>query len=195
MLSKITIPEYDRDLIVQYNFKELLLEYDTEHRHMRYDILDSIQDDELRRMIYDKKGELRMSRPKIRTSDIKIIDECMEDMYYAPIKSTLKILEYELKKRTSHSQRDDKFALEKKKQEIDIIQVVESYIHIGRYKPWSLIKCVLPEHQDKTSSMMLYPKTNTFYCYWCRAHGSQIDFIMKMENCSLGSAIKKFLTY
>jgi len=51
-----------------------------------------------------------------------------------------------------------------------------------------------PWHNDKTPSLQIYPKTNTWTCFSssCNAgSGDQIDFIMKMENCTKHEAIMK----
>lgn len=54
-----------------------------------------------------------------------------------------------------------------------------------------------PWHNDKTPSLQIYPKTNTWTCFSsnCSAgSGDQIDFIMKMENCTKHKAIMKAKT-
>ena len=51
-----------------------------------------------------------------------------------------------------------------------------------------------PFHDDKTPSMQVYPKTNTWTCFSsnCTAgSGDQVDFIMKMESVSKHEAILK----
>ena len=54
-----------------------------------------------------------------------------------------------------------------------------------------------PWHNDKTPSLQIYPKTNTWTCFSsnCNAgSGDQIDFIMKKENCTKHEAIMKAKT-
>ena len=54
-----------------------------------------------------------------------------------------------------------------------------------------------PWHNDKTPSLQIYSKTNTWTCFSsnCNAgSGDQIDFIMKMENCTKHKAIMKAKT-
>jgi len=54
-----------------------------------------------------------------------------------------------------------------------------------------------PWHNDKTPSLQMYPKTNTWTCFSsnCDAgSGDQIDFIMKMESCTKHEAIMKAKT-
>ena len=42
-----------------------------------------------------------------------------------------------------------------------------------------LLKC--PFHADKTASLQLYMKTNTWHCFGCGATGDQVEFCSKME--------------
>ena len=54
-----------------------------------------------------------------------------------------------------------------------------------------------PWHNDKTPSLQVYPKTNTWTCFSsnCNAgSGDQIDFIMKMKQCTKHEAIMKAKT-
>jgi hypothetical protein len=57
-------------------------------------------------------------------------------------------------------------------------------------------KC--PFHDDSTPSFSLHNKTGDwlYYCFGCLAKGSVIEFVQKMDNCSLSEAVKKirFLT-
>lgn len=50
------------------------------------------------------------------------------------------------------------------------------------------IKC--PFHQgDHTASLKLYPGTGGFHCFGCGAHGSVIDFVMKLFDLSFPQAV------
>src|SRR3990170_7654692 len=53
----------------------------------------------------------------------------------------------------------------------------------------NLIKC--PFHEDKTASLQLYPKTNTWHCFGCSKGTDGIDFIQLKENCTTHEAINK----
>ncbi len=48
-----------------------------------------------------------------------------------------------------------------------------------------------PFHNDKTPSLKIYEKTNTFHCFGCGATGDQIEFIQKKENLTKHQAILK----
>lgn len=71
------------------------------------------------------------------------------------------------------------------------IEVVLSHYGLGADR-WHRLSC--PWHNDKTPSLQIYPKTNTWTCFStnCSAgSGDQIDFIQKHENCSTYQAILK----
>ena len=49
------------------------------------------------------------------------------------------------------------------------------------------IRC--PFHDEKTASLKLYPGQGGFYCFGCGAHGSIIDFVMKLFDISFPQAV------
>lgn len=77
------------------------------------------------------------------------------------------------------------------------IQDIKSRLNIlavlGKYnlKPDknSLIKC--PFHEDKSPSLKVYDKTNTFHCFGCGANGDSIQFIEQYEKVNKHEAILK----
>ena len=76
------------------------------------------------------------------------------------------------------------------KQSLSIIKVLANYNLIPDRN--NRLKC--PFHEDKTPSLQVYPKTNTWTCFSsnCKAgSGDQIDFIMKHEQISKHEAILK----
>ena len=65
--------------------------------------------------------------------------------------------------------------------------------HYG-FKPDRNNRLCCPWHNDKTPSLQIYLSTNTWTCFSsnCNAgSGDQIDFIMRMENCTKHEAIMK----
>ena len=73
------------------------------------------------------------------------------------------------------------------KSRLPILTVVQQYGHNPNRN--YLIKC--PFHDDKTASLQLYPKTNTWHCFGCNKGSDQIDFIKLKENCTTHQAINK----
>jgi len=62
---------------------------------------------------------------------------------------------------------------------IGIIPIAERYLQLiyvgGRYK------CICPFHMEKDASMVLYPETNTFYCFGCNATGNAPVLVKRLE--------------
>jgi DNA primase len=46
-----------------------------------------------------------------------------------------------------------------------------------------------PFHDDRQPSFVVYPQTQSFYCFGCRAHGDLITFIMRTENLTFPEAL------
>lgn len=69
----------------------------------------------------------------------------------------------------------------------DIEEIVSSYLPLkrdGKNK-----KALCPFHSEKTPSMVVYPNTQSFYCFGCGAGGDVISFIMRIENLDYVEAI------
>jgi DNA primase len=76
------------------------------------------------------------------------------------------------------------------KQQLSITTVLQHY----NLKPDKNDRLVCPFHPDKTPSLQVYPKTNTFCCFSsnCNAGtGDAIQFIQLKENCSKHEALVK----
>jgi len=73
------------------------------------------------------------------------------------------------------------------KQRLSILTVLAKY----GLKPdkHEMLNC--PFHEDKSPSLKIYPKTNTFNCFGCGATGDQIQFIELYEKCTKHEAILK----
>ena len=59
-----------------------------------------------------------------------------------------------------------------------IDDVMSSYVTLKRAGRTS--KCLCPFHSEKTPSYVVYPDTESFYCFGCGAGGDVISFIMQM---------------
>ncbi len=76
------------------------------------------------------------------------------------------------------------------KQQLTITQVLQHY----GLTPDKNQRLHCPFHADKTPSLKVYPKTNTFCCFSsnCTAGtGDQVQFIQLKENCSKHEALTK----
>ena len=75
------------------------------------------------------------------------------------------------------------------KQSLSMQEVAEKY---GFYPNRAgFIQC--PFHTgDHTASLKVYPeKGGGFYCFGCKAHGSVIDFVMRLFDCSFQTALER----
>ena len=74
------------------------------------------------------------------------------------------------------------------RQTADIEDVMSSYCSISRAGRNQ--KCLCPFHSEKTPSLVVYPDTQSFYCFGCGAGGDVITFIMKIENLDYVEAVR-----
>ena len=70
----------------------------------------------------------------------------------------------------------------------DIESVVSSYVTLKRAGSNFSGSC--PFHSEKTPSFVVFPATQSFYCFGCGAGGDAISFVMRAENLDYVSAIK-----
>lgn|GEM_PF-708907 len=47
-----------------------------------------------------------------------------------------------------------------------------------------------PFHEDRTPSFVVFPDTQTFYCFGCRAHGDVLAFLMRIEHLTFPEALQ-----
>ena len=59
------------------------------------------------------------------------------------------------------------------------------------FKTSTRIKALCPFHHEKTSSFLIYLKSNTFHCFGCHQSGDSIDFIMKLKGIGFIQAVKE----
>ena len=70
----------------------------------------------------------------------------------------------------------------------DIEDVVQSYVQLRRRGRTCTGLC--PFHTEKTPSFVVYPETQSFYCFGCCAGGDVITFIKKISNLEYVEAVK-----
>lgn len=150
--------------------------------------VDTMTDDDIRAILQDKRKEL--TRP-VKTEEVwyegepfdqymahrldipepevsAIIVKFFEERQNGPIRTCIRRLEYELRQRHNPTLKNTKEDLDRKKQEVAIRDVVERYVTLPhRARPGSLIPCCMPDHQDKSPSLMIYDKTNSWKCFGC----------------------------
>jgi DNA primase len=72
---------------------------------------------------------------------------------------------------------------------VPLRDVVSSYLELRPTGGHLVGRC--PFHEDKQASFTLYPETDTYYCFGCRAHGDVIAFLMQKESLTYGQALER----
>ena len=70
----------------------------------------------------------------------------------------------------------------------DMVDVAQSYVQLRRRGRTYTGLC--PFHSEKTPSFVVYPETQSFYCFGCGAGGDVITFIKKINNVDYVEAVK-----
>jgi hypothetical protein len=78
----------------------------------------------------------------------------------------------------------------KKVLSLDIDRVIENEfgVKIPRGEP-AMIRCQLPNHDDKEPSFAIYKRTNSFYCFGCQRGGNVINFIKSFLKMDFNEAV------
>jgi hypothetical protein len=86
---------------------------------------------------------------------------------------------------------------ERLKRQIRLVEIVGKYTDLRTAGAHIVGRC--PFHDEKKASFTIYPKTDTYYCFGCGAHGDQIAFVMQKGSKTYNEAIealeKYFLTH
>ncbi len=80
-------------------------------------------------------------------------------------------------------------SIETLKQQIDIVDVIGSYIELKR--AGANFKANCPFHGEKTPSFVVSPAKQIFHCFGCGMGGDAIKFVMEYEKLSYPEAIEK----
>jgi DNA primase len=72
---------------------------------------------------------------------------------------------------------------------VAIEELIGHYIPLRRTGQNYLIgRC--PFHQDRNPSFVVYPQTQSFYCFGCREHGDVLSFLMRQERLTFPEALR-----
>ena len=74
------------------------------------------------------------------------------------------------------------------KSSVAIEEIVARYLELTVRGQNYVARC--PFHQDRTPSLVVFPATQTFHCFGCRAHGDTLTFLMKIENLTFREAFR-----
>ena len=70
----------------------------------------------------------------------------------------------------------------------DIYDTISRYVSLQR--AGRLYKGLCPFHSERSPSFMVYPETQSYYCFGCGAGGDVIKFTMEMNSLSYIEAIR-----
>lgn len=76
------------------------------------------------------------------------------------------------------------------KRQFPIETFIAKYLPLRRSGANFVANC--PFHEDRNPSFVVFPRTQTFYCFGCREHGDVLTFLMRMEHLSFPEALKVF---
>jgi DNA primase len=87
----------------------------------------------------------------------------------------------DLERRAANSEVD------KLKSTVRIDNVVSRYVSLRPSGNNLVGRC--PFHDDRIPSFVIYPVTQSFHCFGCRAHGDVISFLMQVEHLTFREAL------
>ena len=82
-----------------------------------------------------------------------------------------------------------KTSIENLKNQIDIVDIVSSYIELK--KSGTSFKACCPFHGEETPSFTVSPAKQIYHCFGCSNGGDAIKFVMEYEKLSYPEAIEK----
>ena len=71
----------------------------------------------------------------------------------------------------------------------DIEEVIGQYVQLRRRG--RTLSGLCPFHNEKTPSFVVYPDTQSFYCFGCGAAGDVINFVRKYNNLGYVESVKQ----
>lgn len=83
----------------------------------------------------------------------------------------------------------DPKSIEKLKNQIDIVDIIEHFLPVK--KMGTNYKCVCPFHDDRNPSMSISQSKQIFHCFACKAGGDAIKFVMDYEKLTYPEAIER----
>ncbi|KPK33457.1 MAG: DNA primase [Chlamydiae bacterium SM23_39] len=81
-----------------------------------------------------------------------------------------------------------KESLENLKQNIDLVEIVSSYVDLK--KSGAFFKGLCPFHNEKTPSFIIQRGDSHYHCFGCGAHGDAIEFLMSFQKLSFMEAVE-----
>ena len=186
----ITYDQYEFDIEFTKQYKK-----ENGHRNYMQEILWTMSNSDITEMVIDKKKELKRLEERIYL-DSQLGEWIRNSVIWDLYKKLLWKLDYEIRCRDPESNaKNTKEDLDRKKQQVSITNIISTITWKPINNPKINYKCFLPTHNDKTGSFHIYEQSWTFKCFGCWKWWTWIDFIQQYNQCSLGEAIRIFLTF
>lgn len=74
------------------------------------------------------------------------------------------------------------------RERLDIVDLIQQYVPSLK-RTGNTFKGLCPFHGEKTPSFIVYPDSQTYYCFGCNKHGDIYSFYMAMENVEFRQAL------
>jgi len=78
--------------------------------------------------------------------------------------------------------------VERLRSRVAIKDLIAHYVPLRRRRQNYAARC--PFHEDRNPSFVVYPQSQSFYCYGCHEHGDVVSFLMRVENLTFPEALK-----
>jgi hypothetical protein len=154
---------------------------------LKMEVLSDMSSSDIMWIVFDKKKELDLLWEK----ELLPLERALSFEYIQCIEKTIRILEWEVRKRNSWVSTKDEIDIEALKNSTSILDVIQSCIPLQNYRPRMNIRCPFKDHQkDRTPSFAIFPSSNTCWCFGCSKWWSPIDFYIHHYWVSLWEAIK-----
>ena len=161
---------------VQENLKGIILDHDHEIKKL-----------EARRAGYIDSNRFEELGAFAREYRQRAFDEVLDGKNIPILQRQLERMCYLLKKTQGRFPKTSEWhkAYEYATEQAEIVPIMQRFMEIQN--PRRSIRC--PFHEDRSPSLKIYERTNSFYCFGCQIGGSPIDFVMKMQACDFKEAV------
>lgn len=190
--------DLEREYLSKYNpylIEESLL-YSFSKKELN-DLIVSIKDEYLKKKLpYSNK--LQIKRIEVSYQELDEISKYFVDMleyYFAwwkEIELTTQFIERLTRFYKVNYEIDNNYKRSFDIKSISIKQIISMYTKIPNNLRRN-IRCILPNHRDKSASFRIYENNNSFYCFWCHKWWNIVNLISEIEWITTKEAYKKLL--
>jgi len=80
--------------------------------------------------------------------------------------------------------------IERIKRELPIEVFVDEYVELRSTAIGATLVGLCPFHEDRIPTFTVYPRSGTYHCFGCRAHGDVISFVQGIEHLGFREAVE-----